>query len=89
VAEWRVVRRWTFEGPGEAGADIEGGHAFALEHTATGAERQLSIEIAAGGPGVSRLRVEEVLRSYLDWDDPPRRVILDRQGNLGRAVRHD
>jgi len=35
MAEWREVRSWTFEGPGEAGADIEGGHAFALEHTKT------------------------------------------------------
>jgi hypothetical protein len=58
VAEWRVVRRWTFEGPGEAGADIEGGRAFALAHKTTGAERQLSIEIARGGHGVSRSRAK-------------------------------
>ena len=77
------------EGPGEAGADIEGARAFALEHKTTGAERQLSIEIARGGHSVSRSRAEEVLRAYLDDEDPPRRVILDRQGNVVRTVPHE
>lgn len=89
MAEWREVRSWTFEGPGEAGADIEGGHAFALEHTKTGVERQLSIEVARGGRGVSSSRIREVLRQYLDETGPPRCVILDRQGNVIRTVPHE
>jgi hypothetical protein len=30
-----------------------------------------------------------VLRSYLDDPDPPRRVILDRQGNVVRTVPYE
>jgi hypothetical protein len=56
---------------------------------ASGALRSLSIEIAAGSAGVSGSRIDEVLRTYLDDQDPPRRVILDREGNIIRTVSRD
>lgn len=86
MALWRIAREWTYEGSGEAGADVEGGRAFALHNEATGEQRQLSVEVAAGGRGVSPARIREVARSFLGDPDPPRRVVLDREGNVGRVV---
>ena len=81
VTLWNVEKEWDYEGSGEPGADVEGGHAFRFKHSQTGEEREFSIEVAAGGPGVPYWRIREVRDKYLDDPDPPRRVKLDRDGN--------
>jgi hypothetical protein len=86
VAVWRIVHERGFEGPGEANADVEGGQSFTLEHAETAEERHLSVEVAAGGRGVPTSRLREVARQYLDEPDPPRRVIVDRDGRVIRTV---
>jgi len=85
VVQWRVVRRWTYEGPGVAGSGLEAGHAYALEHVSTGELRQISIEVAAGGPGISSVRFDTALDAYLEVENPPERVILDQQGDVVRV----
>jgi hypothetical protein len=87
VVQWRVVRRWTYEGHGVAGFGLEAGHAYALEHLSTGELRQISIEVAAGGPGISSVRFDTALDAYLAVEDPPERVILDQRGDVLRVDR--
>jgi len=86
VALWRIDSDWGFDGPAEAGSDVEGGRGFALVHETSGEQRQLSVEVAAGGPGVPGSRLREVARQYLNDPVPPRRVVLDREGKVGRVV---
>jgi hypothetical protein len=84
VSTWRITRHWDYSGPSEAGADVEGGRAFALERD--GHEHQLSIDVAAGGRGVSGSQLDEIARGYLNEDVPPRRVVVDREGNVMRTT---
>jgi hypothetical protein len=86
VAVWLIVHERGFEGPGEASADVEGGLSFTLAHAETAEERHLSVEVAARSRGVPRSRLREVVRQYLDEPDPPRRVIVDRDGRVIRTL---
>ena len=86
MVRWRVVRRWTYEGHGVVGSGLEAGHAYALERLSTGELRQISIEVAAGCPGISSVRFDTALDAYLEADDPPERVILDQEGDVVQVV---
>jgi hypothetical protein len=81
MAVWQVTKEWSFEGPGEVGSDVDGGHAFLLKHIGTREEIEFRVELVTGGRGVSSSRVRDVLKKYLNVDDPPRSVKLDRDGN--------
>ncbi len=76
-----MVKSSAFEGHSGDGADVAGGKAYRLRHRETGVEREFTIELAAGEPGLSLSAVSDVLRNYLNKEDPPRRVRLDRSGN--------
>lgn len=79
--------RWSIErerpvGP-SAGRDTESCLAFTLR--SDGQQRQTTVEYAAGGNGVLPILPRDALRPYLDHTLPPRRLIVDRTGNVSAA----
>lgn len=74
---WRVAGSRTVAGGGGAG------YSFELVREDTEAERVLEVEIVGGG-AVPRGTIDDLVRSCLAQDEPPRRVVVD---GLGRLIR--
>jgi hypothetical protein len=81
MAKWRIERvRGVDTSPGR---DTETAFTFHLH--ANGAEAQTTVEYASGSGLGSLSAARDALRPYLDREQPPRRLIVDRNGNAHEA----
>jgi hypothetical protein len=63
------------------------GRAYALKHWKTDERREFSIRWGPGPSGVSLDRRNQILREYvMNVENPPRRIGLDRHGNVIEVV---
>jgi hypothetical protein len=78
VVEWHIERDWA-AGP-SPGTHREWAWAFSLERNDENC--QVTVEFVAGHGGGSRSEALEALRPHLDDDQPPRRLVVDRDGRV-------
>ena len=63
-----------------SGADVENAYAIHLDE---GPEPQIVVEYAAGGgKHASEAHARKAVEPYLDQDEVPERLIVDRDGNV-------
>jgi len=78
------MTRWTIDrirhAPWSAGSDCEDAY---VVHFDSGPEPHVIVEYAAGGGGrhASEVHTRRMVRPYLDDEHPPRRILIDRDGN--------
>ena len=78
MAKWRVYHSW----PADVTPSSDRDAAFAFTLHAEGEEdRQTTVEYAAPSQLASMSHARNVLEQWLDEDAPPRRLLVDREGN--------
>jgi hypothetical protein len=79
VARWSIGRVRSV--PPEPGSDCDA--AFALHFREDDRpEPQITVEYATGSPYASAYHARDAARPYLDEQLPPRRLLIDRDGNV-------
>ncbi len=79
---WKIERDW----PAKPAAGSDRDAAYAFEITAQGREaRQVTVEYAAPSRLASPSHARRILGPYLEGDDPPRRLIVSRDGDVRAA----
>lgn len=78
MAKWKIERSWS-AGPAP-GSDRDA--AFAFELSAEGKEnRQITVEYAAPSTTASKSHAMQAVHRHLDDDEPPRRLLVARNGD--------
>jgi hypothetical protein len=79
VSTWTIVRDW----PAKPVAGSDRDAAFAFELAAPGREsEQVTVEYAKPSSLASLDHARSVVSAHLDDETPPRRLIVDREGNV-------
>jgi hypothetical protein len=67
--------------PPTAGSECYAAYAFHFVGADDPHEPQMVVEYTSGGTHASKQHARQVVQPYLDADTPPRRIVVDRDGN--------